>query len=376
MKVRITDRRVLESVQPLEVATYLRSAGWALAGRIGDAAWVWKQADETVAVPENTEFADYARRLAELLDTLSQREQRSELEILRDLTTSMSDVVRLRVMSAVAADGSVGLEEGVTIVGSAKDMILSAARAAVIPRAYFRSRLPGPADEYMKRVRLGQTEQGSYVVTLLCPVSPELGPSDLASLAEIDEPFDRRVTRTLAGAVTKCAAAAREAALRQNMEPFTSAVRDGVSANLCSAIADIGEGLEEGQIQVSFSWARSRRPPDVASRAVIPHDAIPVMREAARVLRETFADEDFELIGPVVRLESEAPATGGDVLVYAEVDTWRRIRVHLEPPAYLQAVVAHEQGVEIHCRGSLRKEGRYFTLRNVHDFGVIEDDNP
>jgi hypothetical protein len=375
MNVRITDRRVLESVQPLEVATYLRSVGWALAGRIGDAAWVWKQADQSVAVPENTEFADYARRLAELLDTLSQTEQRSELEILHDLSTSMSDVVRLRVLSGVAADGSVGLQEGVTIVGSAKDMILSAARAAVMPRAYFRSRLPGPADEYMKKVRLGQTEQGSYVVTLLCPVSPELGPSDLASLAEIDEPFDRRVTRTLAGAVAKCASASREAALKQNMEPFTSAVRDGVSANLCSAIADIGEGLEEGQIHVSFSWARSRRAPDVASRAVIPHDAIPVMREAARVLRETFADEDFELIGPVVRLESDDPATGGDVLVYAEVDTWRRIRVHLEPPAYLQAVVAHEQGVEIYCRGSLRKEGRYFTLRNVHNFGVIED-NP
>jgi hypothetical protein len=375
MNVRITDRHVLESLQPLEVATYLRSAGWTLAGRMGDSALVWKRLDESVVLPQSIEFADYARRLAEILGTLAQTEKRSELAILRDVSTSMSDIVRLRILSPVAADGSVALEEGVTIVESAKDIILSAARAAVAPRAYFRSRLPGAADEYMKKVRLGQTEQGSYVVTLVCPVSPELQPADLGRLADIDEPFDRRVTRTLAGALTKSAAAARDAAIKQDMEPFTSAVQDGVSANLCSALADIGESLEDGQIQISFSWARSRGAPNVSSRTIIPHDAIPVMREAARVLRATFTDDDFELVGPVVRLESPDATAGGDVLVYAEVDTLRRIRVHLEGPAYTEAVTAHKEGLEISCRGRLRKEGRYFTLRDVRDFAVLQDGN-
>jgi hypothetical protein len=374
MNVRITDSKVLESLQPLEVATYLRSAGWRLTGRIADAAFVWKRSDETVVLPDNTEFADYARRIAELLDTLAQTEKRSELAILRDVSSSMSDIVRVQILSQVVADGSVALEEGVTIVESAKDLIFSAARAAVTPRAYFRSRAPGPAEDYMKKVRLGQTEQGSYVVTLVCPVSPELQASDLGRLADISEPFDRRVTRTLAGALTKSAAAAREAAIKQDMAPFTSAVREGVSANLCSALADIGESLEDGQIQISFSWARSRRPPDAISRTVVPYDAIPVMREAARVLKETFTDEDFEVSGPVVRLESPDAASGGDVLIYAEVDTMRRIRVHLEGPAYRQAVNAHEKGLEVHCRGSLQKEGRYFTLSNIHEFGVIDDE--
>jgi len=109
----------------------------------------------------------------------------------------------LRVVSPVSEDGSLGLEEGVTLVESAKDLVLSAARAAVSPRAYFRSRLPSAADEYMRKVRLGQTELGSYVVTVVCPVSPELQPTDLAFQQNLDEPYDRKVDPNLSWGIAE-----------------------------------------------------------------------------------------------------------------------------------------------------------------------------
>jgi hypothetical protein len=223
----------------------------------------------------------------------------------------------------------------------------------------------------MRKVRLGQTEQGSYVVTLVCPVSPELQLLD-ATIDPLGEPYDRRVTPILAGALQKTAWAAQEAGLKQDLAPFTDAIQDGVSSNLCKALAEIGSGLEEGEIEVSFSWSRSRRrrPNVPTSRIVISTDAIPVIREAARVLRETYSDDDFELSGPVVRLDSADVATGGDVLIFTEVDTWRRVKVHLEGPDYAAAVDAHQKGLEVRCNGRLEKEGRYFTLKNVRSFGV------
>jgi hypothetical protein len=371
MNARITDRKVFESLRPLDVLAYLRSSGWTLLGYFADSATVWNRDGHQVLLPQDGSLADFARRMAEILDTLAEVEQRSQLEIVRDLATATSDVVRLRVVSPVSEDGSVGLEEGVALVESAKDLILSAARAAVSPRAFFRSRLPGLADDYMRSVRLGQTELGSYVVTVVCPVSPELRPAVPASLQNVDEPYDRRVTRTLAGALQRSVTAAREAALKQDMEPFTSAVREGVSANLCAALVKIGEGMEEGHIEVSFAWARSRTKPQVvSSRIVVAHESIPVMREAARVLRATYSDDDFELNGPVVRLESPNAAGGGNVVVFAEVDTMRKVLFHLEGPNYEEAVRAHQEGLEISCRGKLEKQGRYFTLRDVRDFAV------
>lgn len=372
MNARITDRKVLESLRPLEAMAYLRSSGWTLAGYFQDSATVWRRDSQQVLLPQDASFADFALRMAEILETLAVVEQRSQLEILRDLATAASDVMRLRVVSPVAEDGSLGLEEGVILVESAKDLVLSAARAAIHPRAFFRSRLPGAAEDYMRNVRLGQTEVGSYVVTVVCPVSPELKPAAVASPQDVDEPYDRRVTRTLAGALQKSVTAAREAALKQDMEPFTSAVREGVSANLCAALVRIGEGMEEGHIEVDFSWARSRSKPQIAtSRILVMHESIPVMREAARVLRATYSDDDFELIGPVVRLESPNAAGGGNVIVYAEVDTtMRKVLFHLEGPNYDEAVRGHKEGLEISCRGKLEKQGRYFTLRDVRDFEV------
>lgn len=174
MKVRITDKSSFEALRPLDVAAYVRSTGWRLTGFWGTDASVWSSAEREIVLPEHTQFADFALRMAEVVAALAEVEKRSQLELFRDLTMAAADVVRVRVASPLAADGSVGLDEGVMLFNSAREMILSAARATVSPRPYFRSRLPGEAEEYLRKVRLGQTERGSYVATIVCPVSPEL----------------------------------------------------------------------------------------------------------------------------------------------------------------------------------------------------------
>src|SRR5258706_1763148 len=114
MNVRITDRKAFESLRPLDVVAYLRSAGWILAGYFAESATIWQRNGKQVLLPQDVSFADFARRMAEILDTLAEVEQRSQLEIVRDLATATSDVIRLRVVSPVSEDGSLGLEEGVT----------------------------------------------------------------------------------------------------------------------------------------------------------------------------------------------------------------------------------------------------------------------
>ena len=78
MKARITDRKVFESLRPLDVVAYLRSEGWALAGYYAESATVWKRQAQQVLLPQDSSFADYPRRLAEILDTLAEVENRSK----------------------------------------------------------------------------------------------------------------------------------------------------------------------------------------------------------------------------------------------------------------------------------------------------------
>ena len=51
-------------------------------------------------------------------------------------------------------------------------MVLAAACSLREPRPVYGARNDREANEFMRRVRLGQTEVGSFVVTILSPVVP------------------------------------------------------------------------------------------------------------------------------------------------------------------------------------------------------------
>jgi hypothetical protein len=64
------------------------------------------------------------------------------------------------------------VQEGVEAVHHVRGLMMAAACTAVQPRAWFRSRKPAQAEQYLRQVRLGQTEQGSYVLTVQSRVPP------------------------------------------------------------------------------------------------------------------------------------------------------------------------------------------------------------
>jgi len=132
-----------------------------------------------------------------VLRTLRQVERRPEPEILQDLMTTSSDLIRVRAPSREAESGSLPLEQAVAFVERARNLVLAAACAAITKRAYFATRKPTKATEYLSKVRMGQTERASYVLTILSPVAPGVGPQGaLSGDLNPSEPYERQVTRT------------------------------------------------------------------------------------------------------------------------------------------------------------------------------------
>ena len=127
--------------------------------------------------------------------------------------TTSSDLIRVRAPSREAESGSLPLEQAVAFVERSRDLVLAAACAAITKRAYFATRKPTRATEYLSRVRMGQIERGSYVLTILSPVAPALASEgELPLDLEPPEPYERQVTRTLAEGLAAMERAARQAA--------------------------------------------------------------------------------------------------------------------------------------------------------------------
>lgn len=382
MKATVRDIDTLKAVQPLEFAAYLRASGWQESEHVPERASVWSLGNGSdggyeILLPLRRDFKDFVSRISEALQTLEVAEQRSQLEILEELATTTTDVVRVRVNPADSVNGSLPIDRGVDLFQRAREMMLAAACAAVEPRNQYQTRKPNKAIEYLSKVQLGQTERGSYAVNILSRVAPTLDSGTLFSTEPYEEtdPFERLVTRTLAKALEATRTAAEYSAATGTMEYFTEAVMSGVSANLCEAIVGMSESGGGEGLEVGLRWAPARPMEDAASRGVsFSADAIPLIGEAARIFRKAPTQEGFEVEGYVIRLDRRELGGEGTVTVTSFVeDSPRLISVKLSAEDYDIAIQAHKYGIQVVCYGNLIKQGGQFVLVNPHKFTLDTD---
>lgn len=384
MSARLPSSDALRALRPLGVASYLRVQGWRQEADLSGKGSVWllpaegDREEADITLPLQPDLGDFALRMSDVVRTLRQVEQRPEREILQDLITTGSDVIRVRAPSRDAECGSLPLEQAVVFVARARDLMLAAACAAVSKRAYFATRKPTKAIEYLGKVWMGQTERGSNVLTILSPVAPALVPEGELPLNRApSEPYERQVTRTLAEGLAAMAQAAREAATSGGMGAFGQAVGRGVSANLCDAVAGLsavgpGEGLDI-RIAWSRTWPATKSLP---SRIVLGADSIPLVEEAARLFKGTVPIEDVGMQGFVNRLACGPRETRGEVTLEGLVDgQLRRATAELGEGVYSQAVQAHVQRQRVACTGDLVKERGGFRLLNPRDFRVLQEED-
>jgi hypothetical protein len=377
MKVNIRDANSLAALRPLEVASYLRASDWKQSDFKEGQYAVWTLDDDAEAfLPLRSTTSDYALRMSDLLTVLSTVENRSQLDIYSDLLRITSDVVRIRIADAELIDGTLPIEENAQIAQKARDLILAAACATKEKRAVWHKRKPADAMEHVRRVRIGQSERGSYVITVMTRVTPELGTRD-GQLFEPVTPFDRRVTQTLAQSLSALARAAEQSALSRQLDAFDGAISRGVNANLCDAVVGLWGGGDEVQrnLEFSFSWSPTRLvAKDEVTWVNFTSDRVPLIREAGQLLRKRAPLTEFKVSGPVFRLEREEGATVGKVTVIGIVDD-RPVRIALElgDPEYQTAVACHGEGRSISVYGTLQRDGCGYVLNHPSDFSIREE---
>lgn len=375
MRTAIEDTAALRAVAPAALVAYALGEGWSRTEKFGEHSDVYERngAPELI-LPGTDALGDYPAIVAEVLQILAREQSRDELQIYRDLISADRDVIRVRAPHA-DDDGSVSIDAGVELVSQARDMLLAAACAAKDPRAAYRAGKVKDAATYMDRVRLGQTEQGSFIVTLLAPVPPALDITNQASFwpMEGEEPFERKVTRTLAKSL-EAARHAAEAVVRGNgMYAFQQAVRQGVSANLCDALSTLiakGAGLE-----VSLTWARTRPAPETRRVVQFSESEGEILQEAARAFRSMEPRPDETLDAFVVALDRQPAAGEGRVTLKTFIDGQAvSVRATLPTVMYHEAVVAHDQGHTVAVTGDLKRQGQRWVLENPRNLQALPDE--
>ena len=373
MKVSIRDTDALRAVSPAALSAYARAEGWSQQERYRVHSDIYVgEARPEIIVPRTERLGDYASVVATLIETFAQISGQDELTVYRLLVIADRDVIRVRV--AESDDGSVTLSGGADLIGGARDMLLSAACSLRDPRPVYRAGANREAADLLKRVRLGQTDQGSFVVTLLMPVLLPPMPALFPDPDDRNAPIERRMTRRLVEALG-AARGAVERTVAGEEGAFGGSVASGVSANLCEALARIIEPFPT--LDVGVSWARTR--PMKASGTVVRFGRADtaVLREAARLFRDRAPRPDVRLHGFVRLLKREQADIDGTIGLAADIDGQRQsVVAALEREDYERAVQAHRDRALVVLAGDLDRIGQRWRLLNPRVENVIRDDEP
>lgn len=365
----------LQNLSPRDVASWLRMRGFAHAGGYGEYGAIFQRLhddrEQELILPTAVDARDFVRRMSELVDDLSTFEKREPSEVLTDLRLAPFDVVKVRSPDADEF-GSIRFSAGVALHDESRNIMLSSANSAAspVPRRSWRGRHFDEAADYIESVRLGQTQRGSFILTVLSPW--DFVPGTQRSLDLSDLTFGRRVTRALASALS-----ATERALRQSVvageQPLVESYQSGVTSNFCSALARlaiVGDGID-----ITLGWSPSKPDSKVVKLSLRREDAA-VLDKAAKALASQEAEPGFRIEGLVTGITEPSQRFDGDAVVETVLaGSVRKVRMKFGPADRTLIYEAAQHKRWITVTGDLQRHGRLLMLQNPKDIAVVEPDD-
>lgn len=314
----------------VSVQAYLRRRGWIEESPGPGGSW-WHRPSERS--PEDTHIGIAGRigvpgritpgtvEWRSVIGSLADYEHRSFEEIAENVRDQFVDVTELGVASDFMIARSIPLATGIDLLASAKAMLRAVATAAVRPRADIAGRFSTVADRIADRSRLGHTREGSYVIPLLMPLTPQDAPAP-APLSGMEterveyEPEERSVTRTLAQALNAMQQRIVEPAREPDARDIVPLVGAGVTRELVVAVHSILSQPEVSDFRASFRWAGAiAAPGGVPSRVELPAAAERLLASTERLLKSSRRDEGEIITGLVVMIRHLPEAPTGDIAI-------------------------------------------------------------
>ena len=308
------------------------------------------------------------------MSILAEKEGRPALEVLNDLLLPPADVLRFQESGPAAANGDVPLDHGIDMMVGARRQLLAAACSELRPQRDHPRMSLAEAEQFLQQCRLGQTERGSFIVTVACPLHAVPVPEPLVD----QTPFTRRVTSLLMRSLKRLSQALDADELDSLLNPVEG--DPVISANLCEGLLDMTPEGDGSKLTIAASWARTMPPP-----AALPLPGVVSLRREtfgrietlATRLRPVHAPQRQMLFGFVDTLNGRPNADGqmeGEVilrLVDLENDTIRA-RTNLNVNDYHTAWLAHNPPQPVILEGVLRRTGRIYRVDDVTGFRLLQ----
>ncbi|ONR55251.1 hypothetical protein A8E12_02790 [Burkholderia cenocepacia] len=247
----------------------------------------------------------------------------------------------------------------------------AAACASMSKRRQFSGRRPEEATAYLKSLRLGQTEVGSYVINIIAPVPPQ----QTIQLGLVSVPMTNLVTATLSSGLRALDNAIETVANGGSQVVLDEAVNNGASANLCDALVGLSGTDRRRGFEVTIAPAGGNAAPPPPVTFIFDRDKVEhVANAAAYYKREDYTLYDRTITGSVEKLDRALEDESGTVTIATTINgQTKNVSVELDRDDYQRAVNAHGDKHLVQCHGDVRVTARTARLMNPRNFTVVRN---
>ncbi len=318
-----------------------------------------------VVLTQNESYTDTPRRIAEVITTLAELEDRSAEDVAQEVASVDDDVVLWKI-SEPDHQQSISLELAASFVSGLQHLLTYSACLEETPQPYF-ARATGIGREFVQHCRFGHTRPGSFVFEMESPLSFQSGKAPSNSQGA---PFPRRVMQRLMRGLSEVS----RVAVSGDSDALVQSYQDGFNANAYQTLSQMLENVGEQGLEFDFRWSPVVRP-SVAWNETgfrrLDRGAVVSLKDAARRLREMKPQSGVRLRGRIFRLGADTDGTPRVITLETTVKgVDRHVRMSLGAADYVLACDAHRDNKAVQVTGTLEKSGRTWRLLDAHGFSL------
>lgn len=370
---------------------FLHQNDWEIVPHPNDRIQVFKQKGESakynsLLLPASEDLVDGTLIVSEAIKILSDILGLSGKALIQKISGSVRDVLRARLFQLVGSENSLPLDIASKVITNLQQFIGCSAYTEYDPRPAF-DRVGNASKEFIHHCQFGHTFQGSFGITIESPIEvqttiPPNSPPILPALIDFQPPiipFERKVFERIAIGFNVL----RSSMETDSLEPLLKSYKTGLNANMCRALCQTYEAVDERRIEYDFSWSTGL-PTDLDldwKPMTFDGRAFELSNAAAIELQRTEETPEAPALikGKVFELKSEIPPGLDERQEYEHVITmlWKRenggevnLRIPLPPTQYIRACDAHKYGQDVSIYGIPEKSGMYWILTKGQRFDV------
>ena len=211
--------------------------------------------DEYVAlIPLVKEFSDYYRVLGETLQSIASFENRTIEALINRILNPSYDIQKWRIANGYTSDGKIPFFSMTDTIEKIKDVLATTYLDTLNPTRFHKKVYTMDVNKNISEYSFGQTEIGSYILNILCPLG--YYQYTIFNPTEQDIPLNRKINMRLLSSINNI----QKDLGNSDTNKVDEDVDQGLySVNFLDSLVDIYDETKDAEMNIIVDWCKDVR---------------------------------------------------------------------------------------------------------------------